>query len=62
VSRRGFRSQTPADPFMYGLLATLAVVGILLLLTLWIMRVQFTVGCEPVFPDLQLPTLSGRVG
>jgi hypothetical protein len=60
--RRGLRSPAPGDPFMYGLLATLAVVGILLLITLWIMRVQFTVGCEPVFPEIQLPTLSGRVG
>jgi hypothetical protein len=50
-------TRAPSDPFMYGLLSVLVVVGILLLITMWLMRVQFTVGCEPVFPDLQLPTL-----
>lgn len=56
MSRRP-SSSAPGDPFMYGLLAVIAVVAILILLTLLLMRFQFTVGCGPVFPDLQLPTL-----
>jgi hypothetical protein len=57
VRGRGLRSPAPGDPLMYGLLSVLVVLAILLLITMWLMRVQFSVGCEPVFPDLQLPTL-----
>jgi hypothetical protein len=57
MTRRGFRSPAPADPFMYGLLATLAVVGILLLIVMLVYPILLAPSCEPAFPDIQLPTL-----
>jgi hypothetical protein len=56
VKRRG-TSSGPADPVMYGLLALVGVVGILLLLVMLAYPILLAPSCQPVFPDLQLPTL-----
>lgn|GEM_PF-6086325 len=44
------------DGLLYGLLATLVVVGVLLLLTMWVYPLLLPV-CEPAFPEFQLPTI-----
>jgi hypothetical protein len=49
------------DPLMYGLLSVLAVIGVLILATMWLYPILLGPSCEPVFPDLQLPTLGGQL-
>lgn len=57
MRRRGIDTRAPSDPVLYGLLSVLAVVAILLLLTMWLYPVLLAPSCQPVFPELQLPTL-----
>lgn len=51
-------SRAPGDPFMYGLLSLIGVIGILLLIVMLAYPILLAPSCQPVFPDLQLPTLS----
>jgi hypothetical protein len=44
------------------LLAVCGVLMILLLATMWLYPILLAPSCEPVFPDLQLPTMSGVRG